>query len=476
MIKEEWRLHQSLVGGLGSGLFPFIIFILTATGAFITPYIMGNIELSTILLILHISSLVYGIFVGGFGRIGERVMTQKLGQVNMLLQLPQHHPISFKKIMGVFYIKDSLYYLVYSYIPLVLGVGLAAPSADVSYLKVGVLGVTMFLAFMMGMGLSFALSTLSLKHSRVTLLLSSLIFSIILLVYPLNLIPVGCVFSPLGYWTSKNTIYLVMSLLQSILLASIGVVFMKERFELRQKHYNESFLKIEAKIGFIGDLRIMIAKEWLELLRSGSLFPALAGYSGQLLAIFFVSWLFQEGLGVSINFNVIFFSGFVGFMGVMTYSFLTNLEHNEYLNVQPVSVDMVIKSKLFIYFLLTSGVTVFYVFLIGLLKGQMRLVPIGLIVAASTNLFVVAVTAYQTGLWTNTMFFSAKTILKFTVIVVPPLTIIEIASMVLQFKPQIATPIIYGTSILLLLAGTLILGKLKNRWRGASFSYVSTGI
>ena len=121
MIKEEWRLHKSLVGDFGSALFPLMIFALTALCAFITPYIMGNIEMSTILLMLHVSSVIYGVFVGGFGRIGEHVMTRRLGQVSMLLQLPQLYSISFKRVMGVFYVKDALYYLIYSFVPLVLG-------------------------------------------------------------------------------------------------------------------------------------------------------------------------------------------------------------------------------------------------------------------------------------------------------------------------------------------------------------------
>jgi hypothetical protein len=162
-----------------------------------------------------------------------------------------------------------------------------------------------------------------------------------------------------------------------------------------------------------------------------------------LLAIYFISLLFQVGFEVSIDFNVVFYSGIVGFMGVMTYSFLTNIEHNEYLNVQPVRVDMVVKSKLMGYLLLTSGVAVGYVLLIGFLKGQLGMVPMVVMVALSTSLFVVAVTAYLTGLWTNTMFFGAKTILKFTVIVAPPLTVIEIGSMIFQFKPQLAE-VIYG--------------------------------
>jgi len=476
MIKEEWRLHKSLVGGFGSGLFPLMIFMLTAFGAFITPYIMGNIDLTTILLMLHIASVIYGVFVGGFGRIGEHVMTRRLGQVNMLLQLPQLYPVSFKQVMAVFYLKDSLYYLLYSYIPLVLGVGLAAPSAGVTYTGVAVLGVTMFIAFMVGMGLSFAVSALSLKSSKATLFMSLALVGLILLVYPLNILPIGYVLAPMGYWLTRNTGYLWIGVAESAILATTGVMLMKERFEVRQQRYTESFLDTEKKLDFMGDLRFMIAKEWLELRRSGSLFPAVAGFSGHLLAIYFVSWLFQAGFGIPISFNVIFFSGFVGFMGVMTYSFLTNLEHNEYLNVQPVGVDMVVKAKLAIYLILTSGVTVGYVFMIGVLKGQPEMIPMGLVVSASTSLFVVAVTAYLTGLWTNTMFFGAKTVLTFTAIVVPPLTVIEIASMMMQFKPTLAVQVIYGASIVLLATAGVIFSRLPNKWRDTTFSYVSTGV
>ena len=74
------------------------------------------------------------------------------------------------------------------------------------------------------------------------------------------------------------------------------------------------------------------------------------------------------------------------------------------------------------------------------------------------------------------MFFSAKTILKFTAIVVPPLTVIEIASMMMQFNPQGATQVIYGASIALFFAAALVFSRLEHKWRDAGFSYVSTGV
>lgn len=476
MIKEEWRLHISLVGGFGSGFFPILIFILTSICAFISPYIMIRNDVTMILFFLHITSLIYGIFVGGFGRIGEHVMTHRLGQVNMLLQLPQLYPIRFKHIMGIFYLKDLLYYLAYSYVPMVLGAILTAPSVDVTYRVVFLLGITMFIVFVFGMGLSFTLSALDLRSRKATFLLSFIFVCIILLAYPLNLIQVKYLLPVMGFWESSNPNYLILSVIYVILFSLTGVFLMKEKFETKQESRPESLIGVESKFQFVGDLRTIVAKEWLELVRSDSLYPAIVSFSGHLLVIYAVSWIFQVGFGMPIRFNLVFYSGFVGFMGVMTYSFLTNLEHNEYLNVQPISVGMVIKAKIIVYLVITSAVIFGYVFLIGYLKNEMSLIPIGLLVATSTSLFVVAVTAYLTGLWTNTMFFGAKTIIRFAAIVIPPLTLIEIAAMMLGFRPYLATLLLYCSSIALLISSILIFKRLEKKWGNSIFSYVSTGV
>jgi hypothetical protein len=159
----------------------------------------------------------------------------------------------------------------------------------------------------------------------------------------------------------------------------------------------------------------------------------------------------------------------------MTYSSLTSIENNEYLNMMPLGVDSLIKAKLVIYFILTSGVTAGYVILIGLLKSEVYLIPQSLLVAACTSIYVVAVTAYLTGLWTNTLFFGAKTILKFTSMVIPPLILIEIGTMLLPFMTGLATLMIASASMLGLVASGLLFTRLKKRWSNASFSYVSSG-
>ncbi len=474
MILEEWRLHRSLVGGLGSAMFPLLIFILTVIITLISPFLLRNLDASVGLQVLHITILFYGIFVGGFGVIGETVMTHRLGQVNMLLQLPLLQPICFKRVMSIFYLKDALFYLGYTFVPMLSGMGFTFFYAGFDPVRLTMLGITIFTTFMMGMGLSFVLSALP-GRSKSASLISFFVFLVLgILVYPLGVLKPHMLLLPLGYWVDGQIWWLLASGVFATISAALGALLMKERYEFRQRSYGESFLGLDKKLGFIGELRSLVAKELLELSRSGAMGPTISSYTIHLLFIYFLSWLFESGFGIPIGFNVIFFSCFVGFMGVMTYGALTGHEHNEYLNVLPVSVDYVIRAKLAAYFLLTGGVSVIYVIGIGFLKGELGLVPGSIIVAACTSFYVVTVTAYLTGLWTNTMFFGSGTILRFTLLVIPPLTVVGIGALLFAYTPVYATYLITGVSALLFIASVYFYRRLRARWSQFSFSLVTT--
>lgn len=474
MMKEEWRLHQSLVGPLGSGLFPAMIFVFTAFLAVVTPLLLSRLPTATLLLMLHAASVAYGLFVGNFGSIGEQVMTRRLGQVSMVMQMPQTYPVSFKRMMAVFYVKDAVFYLLYSYIPLTLGVAVAAPMAEASLSGVAMLGVTTFLAFMVGMGLSFTLSAVSVRSRPAGLAMYAVLACVVAMIHPLGIIGPECLMPSLGYWASRDPQGIAAAAAASLILASLGVALMKEKYEIRQSRYGDSLLGFDRLLEVMGGLSTLAAKEWIEVRRSGALGPVVFSFGSHLLAVYLMSWVFERGVGVDLGFNVVFYSGFVGFMGVMTYSFITNLEHNEYLNVQPVSVDQVVKCKLAVYFALTAGVAALYVVGLGAVKHQMGLVPLGLLLAAATSVYVAAVTSHLTGLWTNTMFFDAGIILRFCAAVVPPMIVAEIAALIMPVRPAAAYAVV-TVSVVLLLVSVPILRGLERKWAGASFSLVNTG-
>ena len=460
-----------MVGAIGSGLFPAMIFFFTAFLAYISRYLLWNVKIQTILLFLHIASVFYGLFVGSFGEIGEHVMTRRLGQLNMILQLPQLYPISFKEMMAIFFVKDTVYYVLYSFVPMVTGLLVVAPQVGVTYQGVATLGVTMFLAFLMGMGVSFLNSALSSWKKPLSWMFRAFIVGAILLYKPLGILSLDYLIPPLGYWSTRNLNFLSATYIISIILTTLALMVTKEKYETREESFTDALGDTSERFGFMGELSTIVAKEWLEISRSGTLKPIVFGFLGHLVALYLGVWIFESGLGLPINFNVVFYSGFIGFMGVTTYSWLTNLEHNEYLNVQPVNVVQVIKAKLSLYFILTTGLSALYVIIIALIRNEAALIAPALVVALGTNAYIAAVTTYLTGIWTNTMFFDARVLLKFSAMVIPPLTLLEILSFY-NGHPYVPAAVYEVVVSVFLVACSLGLFKRLDKWRNTPFSFV----
>lgn len=474
LLKEEWRLHQTLIGRVGSGLFPAFTFIMSTALAVGAATVLVNIDTATILLMLHVASVLYGFFVGSFGNIGEQVLNRRLGQLNVLLQLPQIFPISFKRVMALFFIKDALYYLLYSYVPLTVGIAVAAPLADVSLRSVALLGATMFITFMMGMGLSFLLSAMAVRSRRAAAISALALLGTISLVWPFRVLEPGQLLLPLGFWVGRDPMLLVASAFMAILLSSLAVLTVEERYKATQRIHVSRLLPTESRLKFTGDMSVLLAKEWMELLRSGALAQVMAGFIGLIVGVNFIIWLFEAGVGIPLPFNVVSYSGFVGLMGVMTYSWITSMESNEGLNAMPVTVDRVVAAKVVLNLLLTAGISAGYVVVIGLAKNEAALIPLGLLVAGGTSVYSVAVTARLTGLWTNTMFFDARVLTKFSAAVVPPLMAIELASIFMGIVTTISVYVTVVSSLIQILLSILIFRGVKGKWMEKTFSYAVT--
>lgn len=470
MLKEEWRLHRTLIGRYGSGLFPLYVFVFSTALAYAMPTVLTNLSYATFLLMLHASSAIYGLFVGSMGHVGEQIWSRRLGQINVLLQLPQYTPLSFRRTMGLFYLKDALFYVVYTFIPLTCGIAVGASFVGVGLGSVALLGVTMVLTFMMGMSVSFLLSAMTTRSKPLATLLGLFLAGGVSAVWPLRLIEAGQLIPPLGYWNSRAALLLVFPVAFTFIVSGAAVFNIRERPRTIHVKHVSNLLPTEKKFTFTGGLSVLVAKEWTELRRSGVMRQVTTGFAGTILGVYFIIWLFERGVGLPLPFNVVSYSGFVGFMGVLTYSWITNMEHNESLNTVPVTVYQIIGAKVTLYLLLTSGISAAYVVLIGLLRGEAALIPLGLLVAGGTSVYSVAVAAYLTGLWTNTLFFDVKVISKFALFVVPPLVVIEVGSMYMGSGLAVLG-VIVAVSLMEAALSVPIFGRVRGRWEKAPFAF-----
>ncbi len=297
-----------------------------------------------------------------------------------------------------------------------------------------------------------------------------------LMVWPFRVFEPNHLLLPLGFWSSFDPLLLVASSLIALILPIAALPVIRERIKSTRERHASSLISTESRFTFTGDMSTLLAKEWLELLRSGALTQAVAGFVGLIFGVYAVVWLFEAGIGIPLPFNVVSYSGFVGLVGVMTYSWITNVEHNECLNSMPVGVDRVIEAKVALYLLVTAGISAGYVILIGLVRKELNLIPLGLLVAGATSVYAVTVTAYLTGLWTNTMFFDVKVLTKFSAAVVPPLIIIEMASLLMRGGTFPSFSLTVSVSLIQIALSFPIFRGTKGRWEKTPFSFATTSL
>lgn len=156
MIKEEWRMHSTLYRGRSFATFPLVVFALAFSATFIT----GNysaLKTSTIGATLEGLALFIGLAVGSLGFSSRDAMKNVLGPMNLLVYSSRTLPISERKLLLDFLIKDVIYYSFLFLAPLTLGVLLPTGT---SLLSSAVLVPLMFLG---GLLASFLIARSSLR-------------------------------------------------------------------------------------------------------------------------------------------------------------------------------------------------------------------------------------------------------------------------------------------------------------------------
>jgi hypothetical protein len=255
------------------------------------------------------------------------------------------------------------------------------------------------------------------------------------------------------------------------LLSFIAITTLKERFTPPVESAKSVLLDVEDRFAFLADERTLMAKEWLELRRSGSLGPVITGFIGPLFGIYILLWIVETGMGLEIGINLVMYGGLIGFFSMMTYSWLNNVESNEFLNVQPVGVDRLIGVKFRLYLLLTLTVASAYLVIIAAAGGELALLPLALLVSACTTVYVGAVTANMTGLRTNSMLFDGHVLGRFFGSVVPPLMIVMFASFAMEADFAAAALLQVALSLALLGAAARLLKVIPGKWRTDTFGF-----
>lgn len=161
MWREEWRLHAELFGGGRFSTFPVVVLGLTAVagiGLTTTGVDIGTVETG-----IRALALLFGLYAGTAGFVGTDALSDLFGGLSLVLSTVETLPLSPSRLLGLFLVKDGLFYAAVFLLPMALGttpLALAAAGTETGWgtvtVSVAMLWIETTALFLLGMAVTVA--------------------------------------------------------------------------------------------------------------------------------------------------------------------------------------------------------------------------------------------------------------------------------------------------------------------------------
>lgn len=469
MFKEEFRLQASffnrsyfLFSSLTIVLFTFIM------GATL-PMLRRAVGIDDLLLVAHWVLLFYGLGVGGFAMFGDRILERRFGSVSLLLASGYTLPIRFRRLFFLFYIKDTLYYIFFTILPMILGLALASVFVPISFSSLLFLFVSLTLSFLIGISIS-VLFFAALARLGAAVLVTAAAFGSYMWFTGIDIKLVAAQLPPLVFYHSHSFFLVLEVLITSLALGALSSFFIKEVPTPHERKAKEAFMRtLRLTSRLVSKYGPMLSKDILDLVRSGIIFPVILTFLMPLLFLYAVTWFVESVMLWDFSFSLLFYAAMVGFFCTLLYSWLSNIDISECYNSLPLSMPHVIRTKLILFLFFICVVAVPYLVAVGYLKGEMYLLWIGIFIMFTVSAYVGSVLAYLTGLFTNSYLLDAKILLQFSLAVVPVLLAETLLSFYYPVNSNTSTVYIAGLGLVLVATSIIFLNRLGDRWKGKLF-------
>jgi hypothetical protein len=480
MLKEEFRTHASYSGKQRFLTFPLFVFILALGSGLTIDKMLQTVPLERMGLFVHLSAFLYGLSVGAFALMGREYLERRHGTSNYLVAMPYLLPLSFRTTFLGIYLRDAVFYVLLLLAPATMGLVVAAPFMGFHLSSIALFFAAVLLTFMFGMSLSFFASVIYIRSKPAfvafTAALAALFISYGVLGVPsiefvLPSLGFQMGVSPFGHDASSAVLYALASVVVTVVFSVLAYALVQVRIDIASRSHDDLLPSYYAKARmFQGLNRSLISKELLDLRRSGIIAKMFFSFVLPLLFLSFTTWYVNYGLAIPVGFNAVFYAAMVGFIGVMMYSWLNNIDLAEYYSLLPVTVPQLIRVRILVFLILTLGISAFFVVAISILNGETALLWLALVVMFVTSLYMVVMTAYLTGLKTNTFLFDTSVLARFSVLSFLPDVCLTILSFSLLSDWVVS---VLGIALVLgsMAVATLILyNGIERRWARTSFA------
>ena len=440
MFVEEFRENLDFAKKRRILLFPLLVALVTMVATIGLQFLVGEgaaqgtdsesnaFTWEEMRFALHLPLLFFSLAMGSFAFLGREKVLARTGTKNYLLASPALQPLTNPTAHFAYYVKDLTYYIMLILTPVISGmaIGILLESftnvnTPLEYSSLPRTWVAMSVTLAQGLAFSFIASSLWLLGGWFSRLTPVFVISLGTII-GLGLLPRQYLLWGLATQQPGGLVLAVPALAGSILFAWAASQLVRDDFEVKVVSKKEIFLPAWERLRFLGNgpLRLLVAKEAVDLIRSGSLKKMIVSYSVPLIVLLMMAWLvdFAEA---PIPINLLSYAPFLGFFGFNFYSWLTALDSPEHMNGLPLSVPQLIRAKVAVYFLATTWISVIFLCLMAWRLDEWAVLPVGLIVMIANSIYIVCLTAFLMGLAPNKAIFDAKIMTWFWIGTVLPL-------------------------------------------------------
>lgn len=458
MVREEFRLHADLFGGRRFVGFPAVVlgFVLGATLLLDVVAVAGG----TVVAGGFALTFVFGLHTGTVGFIGRDAARNVLGDVTFLVFSARTLPLSPRRLLAVFVVKDLVYYGFLVVLPVAVGLAPAVGALDrpvAAAIAVAGLWIALLGTFMLGMATTLvALGLLGRGLPRLVAVLG--VAAGVGLGWWAGLDLLG--YTPHGAFVDPSPGRVV----GAAGLVAAMVVLAVASFDLsrppRTRHRSARFERWNWAIG-----DPVATKSILDVHRSDGGFLKVF-LSGAIL--FAVTAVLVEFAGVVTGTEPsvgVSFGAILGLAAFTTYNWLTQNDDIDTYGFLPLDVRGVLAGKGRAFLLLGPAVSLaFYVVALAWLSTPLLDGIVGAVLVVSVAWYILGVTVALTGLSPNEFLFDTALFAVFGVAMVVGLVPILVAGFVLApLSPAVALAILV-LAVVLAGVGAWLFGRAPRRW------------
>jgi hypothetical protein len=454
MLVEEYRLHAELFGSRRFLAFPLFVAALAGSGVALLR--LTGTGLGAVVAGLHALVLFFGLQVGTIGLVGRDAMRDALGDVTLLVFSARTLPISWRRLLATFLVKDLGYYAVLFLTPAVIGVAPVALVAGQSVTTVGLLWVTVVGTFALGAAVSLALVSLGTRSKAA---LVGLVAAGTLAVVTTGFDPVA--YTPYAFYADPGVATALAGFGSVVFAATIGPLVFDPSSGQRTRRVRRDRYQTLRRLPGVDALTVRPLLEvirssgsvWKVLFSLGVLFAVTALLLDRVVA----ATALQPSVGIA-------FGTLLGLGTFTTYNWVTQFDDpREYLRY-PAGMDAVFAAKFRAHLLLAVPAGLVYLVL-AVVWYPVGDLLIGLVVFPLVTVYVYGVTAFLTGLSPNELLFDTGRFAVFgmalSLLAVPLL----VAALAVDTAPVVAVGGSVAVAAVAAVLGTVLARRAGPRWQ-----------